>query len=267
MKTSIHQLYDPYGFTADCFNGYVFNWTTAIGSFDDPNIAGPIGTFNSPGVVTLTTYPNGHPLCATTDQLNVSMSASADPGNDNVLSICSQGAAQDLFPLLGATASPNGAWTGPNGAAVTMPYDPVTMNPGAYTYSIDSNGCVSEAIITVTEIVTTVNVAVTNVSCFGADNGSILATTTNGDSYSLDGGAAQAYAGNTFTISNLAPGTYVLDVTGNNGCADQETFTITEPVQLSISGHFSECYNLSRSHYCLIGYWCGWKFCLYIYLV
>jgi gliding motility-associated-like protein len=225
---------NPFDFTADCFNGYVFNWTTAIGSFDDPNIAGPIGTFNSPGVVTLTTYPNGHPLCATTDQLNVTMSASADPGNDNVLSLCSQGAAQDLFPLLGPTASPNGVWTNPNGGAVTMPYDPVTMNPGAYMYSIDSNGCVSEAIITVTEIVTTVNVAVTNVSCFGAANGSIVAATTNGDSYSLDGGAAQTYAGNTFTINNLAPGTYVLDVTGSNGCADQETFTITEPVQLSI---------------------------------
>lgn len=225
----------PFSFTADCFNGYVFSWTSPVGSFDDPNIPNPMGTFNSPGTATLTVYPSGHPLCATTDDLNITMSASADPGTDNTLTICSQGAAQDLFPLLGPTASPNGSWTNPAGAAVNMPYDPVTMNPGAYTYSIDSNGCVSEAVITVTEIVTTINVAVTNVSCNGAADGSFTANTVNADQYTIDGGPAQPIVGNTFTVNNLAPGTYTVDVTGGNGCADQEIVTITEPQPLSIT--------------------------------
>jgi gliding motility-associated-like protein len=225
----------PDNFTADCFNGYVFNWSTGIGTFNDPNIPGPIGTFAGQGVVTLTVYPAGHPLCATTDQLNVSISASAYPGADSSLTVCSQGAAVDLYPLLGPGASPNGTWTGPTGAAATMPYNPPTMNPGTYTYAVDSNGCVSSAEVVVTEIETSVSVAVTNVSCNGANNGSIVATVTNANSYSLNGGPAQAFAGNSFSITNLAPGSYVLDVTGSNGCADQKNFTITEPAPLQIT--------------------------------
>lgn len=226
---------NPFATTADCFNGYVFGWTTGIGTFSDAAIPNPIGTFTGPGTVTLTAYPAGHPLCATTDQLNVTMSASADPGNDNVLSICSAGSPQDLFPLLGPTASPNGTWTNPANGPTTMPYDPVTMNPGAYTYSIDSNGCVSSAVITVTEIVTSINLAISNVTCFGANDGSVVATTTNATTYSLDGAAAQPIVGNTFTLSNLSPGNYVLDVFGNNGCSDQEAFSITQPQQLAIT--------------------------------
>jgi gliding motility-associated-like protein len=234
---------NPTNFTADCFNGYVFQWTTGIGTFDNASIPGPIGTFNIAGPVTLTVYPNGHPLCATTDQLNVTLSASADPGEDSTLTICSQGAAQDLFPLLGPNASPNGSWTNPAGAPVAMPYNPVTMNPGVYSYSVDSNGCVSVATVTVTEINTSINIAVTNVSCFGANNGSIVATVTNATSYTLDGGPSQPIAGNLFTINNLAPGTYVVDVYGSNGCTDQETFTITQPQQMvaSISPDVTIC--------------------------
>lgn len=223
----------PHTFTADCFGGYDFVWSPAA-LVSDPNIPDPIGTFTGPGTMTLTVYPTGHPLCATTDQMNFSISASADPGNNNTLSICSQGAATDLFPLLGPNASPNGTWFGPTGAAVTMPYDPVTMNPGAYKYQVDSNGCVSSAIVTVTEINTSVTIVPTNVSCFGANNGSIVATVTNGVSYSLNGGASQPITGGSFSITNLAPGTYTLDIAGNNGCSAQQSFTITQPTQLAI---------------------------------
>jgi len=224
----------PHNLTVDCFGGYEFVWSPA-GLVSDPFIPNPIGNFSGPGTMTLTVYPTGHPLCATTDQMNFSVSASADPGDDNTLSICSAGTPADLFPLLGPGASPIGTWTNPAGAAVTMPYNPVTMNPGAYTYTVDSNGCISDAVILVTEINTTVNVAVTNVSCYGVNNGSALVNTTNATSYTLNGGTSQPITGSPFTISNLAPGSYTLDVAGNNGCADQKIFTVTEPLPLSIT--------------------------------
>lgn len=220
--------------TADCFNGYTFEWSPAAG-LSDPNIPDPTGNFTTPGTLTLTVYPTGHPLCATTDDVSYIVSESAYPGADSTLQICSSGAPADLYPLLGPGASPNGTWSGPTGAAVNMPYNPVTMNPGIYTYSVDSNGCVSSATITVTEIVVTVNVAPTNVSCHGANNGSVLVNVTNGTSYTLNGGAATPIAGSPFTINNLAPGPYTIDVTNAIGCTDQELFTITEPPALNIT--------------------------------
>lgn len=192
-------------FTADCFGGLVFEWTPA-NVVSNPSIPDPMGTFNGNGVLTLTVYPAGHPLCATSDQMNYSVSASAYPGQDNTLTICSQGAPQDLFPLLGTGVSPNGVWTNPAGTVVTMPYDPVTMNPGAYMYEVDSNGCTSHAIITVTEIVTSVSVVATDVNCNGANNGSVAVTVSNATDYSLNGGPTTAIVGSPFTISNLAPG-------------------------------------------------------------
>lgn len=217
----------------DCLGGLQFEWTPAS-VVSNPSIQDPIGTFAGSGTLTLTVYPVGHPLCATTDQLDFSVSASANPGTNNTLTICSMGAATDLFPLLGVNASPNGTWTDPAGATIVMPYDPVTMNPGAYTYEVDSNGCTSSAIITVTELNTTVTAIPTNVSCNGANNGSAVITVANATTYSLDGGASTAIPSSPFTISNLTPGSHTVDVAGANGCAGSVTFTITEPQPLSI---------------------------------
>jgi len=227
-STVVHNL------VGDCYGGYDFVWSPAA-VVSDPNIPNPIGTFSGSGTLTLTVYPTGHPLCATTDQLNFSVSASAYPGHDSTLTICAQGTPQDLFPLLGPGASPNGAWVNPVGNPVTMPYDPVTMNPGIYTYEVDSNGCVSSAEITVSEINTTVVVAVTNVSCHGFPNGSAQVTVTNATSYSLNGGPATPITGSPFTISNLAVGNYTIDVAGSNGCAASANFAVTEPPALQIT--------------------------------
>ncbi|MCC6701266.1 MAG: PKD domain-containing protein [Fluviicola sp.] len=237
----------PNNFTADCFGGFVFEWTPA-NVVSDPTIPDPIGTFTGNGTLTLTVYPTGHPLCATTDQLDFSLSASADPGNDGLATVCSLGGPIDLFPVLGPTASPNGTWSNAAGNPVTMPYDPVTMNPGIYTYEVDSNGCISSATVTVTEIVTTVTAVGTNVSCHGANNGSALVTVTNATTYSLDGGAAQAIVSSPFTISNLSPGAHTIDVNGANGCAGSVTVNITEPPALqitSISPDITICPNTS----------------------
>jgi gliding motility-associated-like protein len=221
-------------FVGDCFGGLDFVWSPSS-VVSDPSIPNPVGTFNGSGTLTLTVYPTGHPLCATSDQLNFSVSASANPGTNNLLTICSQGAPADLFPLLGPNASPNGTWTNAANQPVIMPYNPVTMNPGLYTYTVDSNGCTSFATITVSEINTTVNAVPTNVSCHGANNGSAVISVTNATTYSVDGGASQPIGASPFTVTNLAPGNHVVDVMGANGCNGSINFTITEPPALAIT--------------------------------
>lgn len=221
-------------FTADCFGGFEFVWSPST-DLNDPNIPNPIGTFLAPQTLTLTVYPTGHPLCATTDQLNVTLSNSAYPGADSTYTICSAGAATDLFPVLGPGASPNGYWVyGATNTPVTMPYDPLTMNPGQYKYRVDSAGCIAQAIITVVEVSTSITTVVpTNANCNSANNGSIVVTGLNFTSYSIDGGP-QFAATSPATIGGFGAGSYTLEVFGSGGCSDTEPFTITEPSPLQL---------------------------------
>ncbi len=226
-STTVHNL------VGNCLGNLTYAWTPA-GAVSNPTILDPIATVNGNTTLTLTVYPTGHPLCVTTDQVNVNISASANPGTNNTLSICAQGTPTDLFPLLGPGASPNGTWKNPTGAAVIMPYDPITMNPGIYTYTVDSNGCVSSATITVTEINPTVTAIPTAANCHGIANGSAALTVTNATAYTLDGGANTPIPA-PFVVNGLAAGTHQVIVYNVGGCTDTVDFTITEPVALAIT--------------------------------
>ncbi len=226
-STGIHNL------VGNCLGNLTYEWTPAA-SVSNPNILDPTATVTGNTTLTLTVYPTGHPLCATTDDVDVNISASANPGTNNTLSICSQGAPADLFPLLGPGASVNGTWSNPAGVAVTMPYDPITMNPGAYTYTVDSNGCVSSAIITVTEITPTVIAVPTDANCHGMPNGSAALTVTNATEYSLNGGQNTPIP-TPFVVNGLAAGSYEIVVFNAGGCTDTVDFTINEPTALVIT--------------------------------
>ena len=227
ISTTTHNL------TGNCLGNLTYEWTPA-GAVSNPAILDPTANVNTNTTLTLTVYPTGHPLCVTTDQMDVNISASAFPGTDSTLTICAQGAAADLFPLLGPGASPNGTWENPAGAAVTMPYDPITMNPGVYTYSVDSNGCISSATITVTEINPTVTAVPTAANCYGIANGSATLTVTNATEYSLNGGQSTPIPA-PFVINGLAAGNYQVIVYNAGGCTDTVDFVITEPAALSIT--------------------------------
>ncbi|MGV3610950.1 MAG: PKD domain-containing protein [Fluviicola sp.] len=226
-STTVHNL------TGNCLGNLTYAWTPAA-AVSNPAILDPIATVNGATTLTLSVYPTGHPLCVTTDQVNINISASANPGTNNTLAICSQGAPADLFPLLGPAASPNGTWTNPAGAAVTMPYNPITMNPGAYTYTVDSNGCISSAVITVTEINPTVTAVPTAADCHGIANGSVTLTATNATEYSLNG-APNLPIPAPFVLTGLAAGNYQVIVYNVGGCTAQVDFVITEPVALAVT--------------------------------
>lgn len=162
--------------------------------------------------------------------------------------------------LLFATVSPTGIynWTGPNGftSSVQNPTIPnaTTAASGVYNLSITYNGLscsIDTSIIVVVNANPVIaNAAVTNVSCFGLNNGSIALTmaVTSTYTYSWSNGASTA------SISNLAPGTYSVTITNISGCSIVSSYTITQPLIVgasatatsNYSGFNISCFGLSN---------------------
>lgn len=213
--------------TADCYGGMEFNWTPA-GQLSDPTIPNPIATVNGAQVFTLSVNPTGHPLCVTTDDVLVSFSGTPNAGQDSSLFICDNGAPEDLFPLLGNNVSTFQAqWFDPNMNPVAMPYDPVTMPAGIYTYLVDSNGCTNSAEVIVTHVTPTISNVVIDSDC-NACNGEITLTGMNGlgtYQYSIDNGGA--FVG-TDVFAGLCPGDYDAVIQDSIGCQAAVLVTVVE---------------------------------------
>ena len=112
----------------------------------------------------------------------------------------------------------------------------VGLCPSAYFVSVvDANGCTIFYPFVINEPNALIaNVTTTNVSCFSANDGSIIATTSGGVppyQYSLDGGLSQSNG----TFTGLSPATYWVDITDANGCMIYQTVVITEPPALNIT--------------------------------
>ncbi len=223
-------------FTALCGGAYTYSWTPA-NLVDDATVLDPNVVMTTPSTLTLSVFPVGHPACTVSDAISIGFSVSPNAGNDNVLTICTTATPVDLYPLLGITpvVGVTEKWLNPAGQVVTMPYDPVTMNPGDYVFVADNGGCTDSATIVVTEINTSItNSVVTDVNCHGANNGMITVTATNVLFYKMNNGAAIT-SGSPIIINSLAPGSYFIEVFGPSGCSDNVTLNVIEPLPISIT--------------------------------
>ena len=153
-------------------------------------------------------------------------------GNDGSLSVNASGA---TAPYQYRIAGPGGVWQNSN-----------TFNgliAGTYTIVIQDNNSCSQSIgITITEptILVVSQGTVTNVSCFGGNDGSLSVNASGATApyqYSIDGGTTWQ---NSNTFNTLTAGTYTIDIKDNNNCSDNINITITEPNQVNISTSFTE---------------------------
>jgi gliding motility-associated-like protein len=106
---------------------------------------------------------------------------------------------------------------------------------GTYSVTItDAIGCTSQTSTTITQPAPlAIAPTVTNVSCFGGNNGSAGVTASGGTpayTYSWSPGGQT-----TATANGLTAGVYTVTVTDANNCQTTGTYTITEPALLTAS--------------------------------
>jgi gliding motility-associated-like protein len=137
--------------------------------------------------------------------------------------------------VTGGTGPYNFSWN-----STPVQTDSILDNVAAGTYTItvtDSKGCTATDPGTLTiqaggNNVVLNNPTISNVTCFGAANGSITANASGGSgvySYNWSGGLT------TNPINNLNPGSYSVTVNDGAGCTASATYNITEPAQLVIN--------------------------------
>src|SRR5690606_27922449 len=112
------------------FSGTYTPGTTAPGTF----------TYVLPGVV---------PCIGDQASVTVIDAPAPNAGTDGNLTVCDQGAATSLLAALGGSPDAGGAWSGPS-AVVNDQYDPATMDPGDYTYTVTGTAPCGSATATVT---------------------------------------------------------------------------------------------------------------------
>jgi uncharacterized protein (TIGR02145 family) len=105
---------------------------------------------------------------------------------------------------------------------------------GNYTvYIKDAGNCLVSSSYTVTALQTlSVSEVISNVTCFGADDGSIQLTVNNGATPYLyqwsNGSSAQ-------NLTGLSGGNYIITVTDNNGCFALNNYSIIQPSEIILN--------------------------------
>lgn len=119
------------------------------------------------------------------------------------------------------------------------------LTAGTYKVTVtDANGCSATASATVgsSSGITLGSPTITEVSCFGGDNGSITVSPSGGSGYSYVWNTSPQQT--TVTASNLAAGSYSVTVTDASNCSASATYTITQPssgITLSTSTTSATC--------------------------
>jgi len=175
--------------------------------------------------------------CVTTQSFNITQAPSFTV-NSSITNPKCFGACNGSITLstLGGTPSYTFAWI--SGTVTGQGTQTVTnLCAGQYTVSItDANSCVNTQTFNLTNpaLLTLTNTA-TNVKCFGACNGSIVATAAGGTApLSYTWTPLPPFSGSTTaTVLNLCPGVYTVTAVDGNSCTATNTINITEPSQLT----------------------------------
>lgn len=225
----------PYTYEVFLFSDYL-SGGAALQTVVDPNPTTISGLAAGDYIVRVTNADN----CARTATFKINQPATAVTVTTTQVDVTCFGGATGT-----ATATPaDGAggytflWS-PGGQATASI---IGLTAGVYGVTVtDANACTVSASVTILEPAQPVaNIAATNVTCFGLNNGTVSASLANGQ------GGAISFLWNDGVVfqtrNNLTPGTYSVTITesGTNGqgqsysCTASASATIVQPPVLSV---------------------------------
>ncbi len=211
-----------------------YSWTTPDGTIiSGANSASP--TINSAGTYHLTvTAANG---C--TDDASVTVTADFDEPDVDIS--VSGGSAAGIITCANTTVSLNGSsggasaflWTTTNGLIVSgANASTVTVGAaGTYTLSVTAaNGCVGTSSITVIEDLSTPNASISASNQLDCNNNTAtLSVGGGGTNYTWQYPNGQVLSESALTsVTVTDPGTYIVTVTGANGCSDADSILLED---------------------------------------
>jgi gliding motility-associated-like protein len=181
--------------------------------------------------------------CIATATVNVPNAGSPTASVISVTNVSCNGGNNGSITISGSggTLPYTYSWAPTGGNAAAAP----NLIAGSYTCTLtDANGCTDTAAATVTEPpALTISGTSTNILCFGNATGSASVTVGGGTpgytyNWTPSGGSGSSASG-------LIAGNYTCDVTDLNGCPISQTFTLTEPPQLTlaVAGFNVSCFN------------------------
>jgi hypothetical protein len=254
------QLFDGYSITPVSLPQIVVGTTTAPAVGFSSN---PLNLCKNDNLIDLTNYVNyydhgtftinGNPVTGTTIDGTV-LSQTFTGGtiilNDEIDGCMVIGSATMIFPALGSasvvsTPSACGSATG----TATVTFSPgasanyalewstgesttsiSNLAPGPYYYNVtDDYNCHITGVTAVEATGVSITPTITNVTCNGANDGSIGISIVNPNAYHF----VWSNGYGTQTISNLSPGSYSVNIWDDNGCQVSGSYVITEPAAIT----------------------------------
>ncbi|MBK7181762.1 MAG: gliding motility-associated C-terminal domain-containing protein [Bacteroidetes bacterium] len=202
---------------------YTFAWTPSGGT-----AATASGLIAGTYTVTVTTA-NG---CTSTTTAIITQPAGMTLTMAAVNATCGAANGQGSVVVTGGTSPYTYAWA-PSGGTGSVAG---SLTAGSYTVTVtDNNGCTSTNSVAVNNSgsPTANTTVISNVSCFGGNNGSASVTISGGSAPYTQTWSPSGGTGTTATA--LTAGTYTVTVTDNVGCVVTANATITQPPLLSAS--------------------------------
>lgn len=199
---------------------------------------GDLGTFD-PGFNVSGAYQyvvTGSGICLNdTAFVTVSLDQVVNAGVGGNLSVCEDEPSFDLFDELSGGPASGGVWqpvtTQGNGI-----FDPAVDPSGTYLYVVSGAGACPDdtaSLVVDVNVVPTIQVSITDISCFGANDGAIdLSVTPTGSTvtWTMPGGGTVQQE----DISGLYSAQYFYEVVTSQGCTDTATLTLTQPAALDL---------------------------------
>lgn len=168
--------------------------------------------------------------CSASAAFNITEPPALNVSITNSANVTCFGANNGYASVLASGGTPNYSyqWLPSGGNAPTA----TNLSPGTYTIKVtDSKNCQQQQVVNITQPTPLqVNVSINNVSCYGLNDGSGIASITGGTGpYSI---LWYPTLHNTISANNLPAGTHTIQVTDANNCVSTITANVNQPPQL-----------------------------------